>query len=174
MKCPACDNGLSRHTVAGVELDICQYGCGGIWFDQFEFRKFDEPHEYADAVLDLQVNSNHRVDQDRKRHCARCADQVMLRRYYSPKQSIAIDECAMCGGIWLDYGELGQIRNMFKSHEEFHDYARDFLQKEFGGELTAKYGEWSEEAKPFERFSNLFRFLYPSWWLPGSQDWGKY
>ncbi len=47
MNCPACNNALSTINVSGIELEICSGGCGGIWFDQFEFRKFDEPHEYA-------------------------------------------------------------------------------------------------------------------------------
>ncbi len=55
MHCPACDDELSHLTVAGVELDICADGCGGIWFDLHEFRKFDEPHEYAgDELLDIE------------------------------------------------------------------------------------------------------------------------
>ena len=174
MKCPACDNSLSNLMVSDVELNICQNGCGGIWFDQFEFRKFDEPHEHAEEILGLQINRTCQPVHLEKRHCARCEHQLMLRRFYSPKQKIMIDECPMCGGIWTDYGELGQIRSMFKTHEEFQSCAKDFMEKEFGTELEDKYAEWSEEARPFERYSNMFKFLYPSWWIPGDQDWGKF
>ena len=51
MKCPACSNRLQEMTVAGVTVDICKDGCGGIWFDNFEMKKFDEPHEPACLAL---------------------------------------------------------------------------------------------------------------------------
>ena len=41
MKCPACENELTDKDVGGVTVDICNGGCGGLWFDNFEFKKFD-------------------------------------------------------------------------------------------------------------------------------------
>lgn len=174
MKCPACDDPLYKRSISDIELDICSNGCGGIWFDQFEFKKFDEPHEYSDEVLELEITSNREVDHTAKRHCARCDDQFMLRRFYSPKQEIEIDECAMCGGIWLDYGELGRIRKMFNSYDEFRAHANDFMSKEFGDELNATYAEWAKQTESYNRFANMFKLLYPSWWIPDKQDWGKF
>jgi len=43
MNCPACGNILEQMTVGDVTVDVCQRGCGGIWFDNFELEKFDEP-----------------------------------------------------------------------------------------------------------------------------------
>jgi len=39
MNCPACKNELAPTTVGGVTVDVCQNGCGGIWFDNLELRK---------------------------------------------------------------------------------------------------------------------------------------
>jgi uncharacterized protein len=40
-----------------------------------------------------------------------------MRHFWSVKREITIDECAECGGIFLDAGELGRIRSEFSSHE---------------------------------------------------------
>lgn len=174
MKCPACDDPLYRKTISNIELDICSDGCGGIWFDQFEFKKFDEPHEFTEEVLELEMIPDKEVDHTERRKCARCDDQLMLRRFYSPNQEIEIDECAMCAGIWLDYGELGRIRNKYDSYDDLRAHADDFMTKEFADDVNKAYEEWSEETASYNRFSNMFKFLYPSWWIRGKQDWGKF
>ena len=45
MNCPACSRPLTKLTVEDVDVDACHGGCGGLWFDNFELAKFDEPHE---------------------------------------------------------------------------------------------------------------------------------
>ncbi|MGB1799639.1 MAG: zf-TFIIB domain-containing protein [Gammaproteobacteria bacterium] len=174
MKCPACHDPLYRKIISDIELDICLDGCGGIWFDQFEFKKFDEPHEFTEEVLELETQANKEVDHIERRECARCEKQLMLRRFYSPKQQIEIDECAMCGGIWLDYGELGRIRNQYDSYEDLQAHTKEFMNKEFGEEVNKVYEEWAEETASYNRFANMFKFLYPSWWISGKQDWGNF
>ena len=42
MKCPACDRELTETQVGAVAVDICQGGCGGVWFDAFELQRVDE------------------------------------------------------------------------------------------------------------------------------------
>ena len=51
MNCPACGNVLEEMKVGDVMVDVCQGGCGGIWFDNYELEKFDEPHESAGEEL---------------------------------------------------------------------------------------------------------------------------
>ena len=55
MKCPVCSNLLEAMTAGDVTVDVCKGGCGGIWFDNFELKKFDEPCESAgEALLDIE------------------------------------------------------------------------------------------------------------------------
>lgn len=174
MKCPACDAPLYEMTVTGVELDVCRT-CGGIWFDQYEFKKFDEPHEFAgDEILEIEAKANRAVQYEGQRQCSRCEDQLMTRRFYSPRQQIEIDECYVCGGIWLDYGELIEIRKLFKTDEERQSYVAQEFSQEFGRELADFYQELSQETAKYNRFANMFKFLYPSWYIPGDQEWGKF
>jgi len=51
VKCPACFNELTKKQVGSVEVDVCQGGCGGIWFDAFELQRVDEEEERAGEHL---------------------------------------------------------------------------------------------------------------------------
>ncbi|HOX04376.1 MAG TPA: zf-TFIIB domain-containing protein [Candidatus Paceibacterota bacterium] len=111
MICPACGNTLSPWNAGSVVVDVCQGGCGGIWFDLFEMRKVDEQEEREGrTLLHIVANPAIRVDARRKRPCPRCDGVYMMRRFFSRKKHVEIDECGNCGGIWLDPGELEKIR----------------------------------------------------------------
>ena len=115
MKCPACGNRLVQITVHGVTLDVCKGACGGIWFDAFELKKFDEPHETAGELLEIERDPNVVVDKTRRYHCPKCADMVMARHFFTVRHEIEVDECPGCAGFWLDGGELDMIRSQFDS-----------------------------------------------------------
>ena len=51
MNCPACGNVLEEMTVSDIAVNVCQGGCGGIWFDNFELEKVDTASESAGAGL---------------------------------------------------------------------------------------------------------------------------
>jgi uncharacterized protein len=111
MKCPACFNELTEIQVGNLAVDVCQGGCGGIWFDVFELQKVDEEPEAAgEALLHIQRNERLIVDRSRKRECPRCAGIKLHRHYFSAKRKIEVDQCPNCGGYWLDAGELALIR----------------------------------------------------------------
>lgn len=111
MKCPACFNELTQMQVGHLSVDVCQGGCGGIWFDAFELQRVDERHEAAgDTLLEVRNDPLVAVDPTRKRECPRCAGIKLLRHFFSARRRIEVDECPNCGGYWLDHGELAQIR----------------------------------------------------------------
>ena len=55
IKCPACGCEMVKVFMpkAGVNLDVCINGCGGIYFDNREFLEFDEPHEDISPLEEL-------------------------------------------------------------------------------------------------------------------------
>jgi Zn-finger nucleic acid-binding protein len=111
MKCPACFNPLSEIQVGSLKVDVCQGGCGGIWFDAFELQRVDEEAEAAgERLLDIQRDESIHVDPARKRECPRCEGFKLKRHFFSAKRRVEVDECPNCGGYWLDAGELAQIR----------------------------------------------------------------
>lgn len=131
MKCPACAQALSQIATGGVQLDVCQAGCGGVWFDNFELAKFDEAHEEAGPVLEANRSLGVSVKKT-GRACPRCA--LPLRsRFSSVKRRVQVDECPGCAGIWLDADELDAIRSEFKTQAD-----REQAADELFGELTEK------------------------------------
>ena len=175
MKCPTCGNPLQEMTVGDVKVDVCKGGCGGIWFDWFELKKFDEPHESAgESLLDIERDESIAVDHTKKLNCPKCADIVMMRHFFSVKKQVEVDECPGCGSFWLDAGELGKIRNLFKTEEERHKAAEEYFKEVFGDKLTAMQAEDEAKLNKVRKISNMFRFICPSYYIPGKQDWGAF
>jgi Zn-finger nucleic acid-binding protein len=111
MKCPACFNELSQVQVGSLVVDVCQGGCGGIWFDAFELQRVDEEEEAAgEPLLHIECDPKVQVDTTRKRECPKCAGVKLQRHYFSARRRVEVDECPNCAGYWLDAGELAQIR----------------------------------------------------------------
>lgn len=175
MKCPACNNGLTPMQAGEVTVDICKEGCGGIWFDNFELKKFDEPHESeGEILLDIPKKNSLKVDVQGKRGCPKCPDIKMHQHFFSVKRHVTVDECAQCAGIWLDAGELGQIRSLFKTEKERKEAAQKYFSELFDGKLHQMSQESDEKLNKVRRFSNMFKFLCPSAYIPGKQEWGAF
>lgn len=114
--CPACD--CEMHKIVDPEtntcIDICLDGCGGIFFDNRELEKFDETPENADEIFKaIEGKSFKPVETDEVRICPIC--EVSMVKMGSGIEGVEIDVCNVCGGKFLDNGELEKIRNGVKS-----------------------------------------------------------
>jgi Zn-finger nucleic acid-binding protein len=102
MNCPKCEGALRRVQVEDIELDQCDR-CSGIWFDSGELQRVlgskssDELKRRA---------KNKREDDVKRATCPRCKGEGKLVQVASLTSDIHIDTCAVCGGQWLDGGEL--------------------------------------------------------------------
>lgn len=111
MKCPACSHELTQIKIGGLVVDVCQESCGGIWFDNLELQRVDEATELdLQPYLDIRHDLSVEIDFQARRQCPRCAGIVLMRHGYAGHREVQVDSCANCGGIWLDSGELAQIR----------------------------------------------------------------
>ena len=175
MECPACGNQLQQMTAGDVTVDVCKGGCGGIWFDNFELKKFDEPHESeGEQLLEVERNESVTVDHTKRLKCPKCDNIVMMRHFFSVKKQVEVDECPNCAGFWLDAGELGKIRGLFKTEEERHKAADEYFQEVLGGKLDAMQAEDEAKLAKAKKIANMFRFICPSYYVPGKQDWGAF
>ena len=175
MNCPACSNELTQMTVADVTVDVCKNGCGGIWFDNFELKKFDEPAESAgEELLDIERDPSVQVDHEQRLNCPKCGDVVMMRHFFSVKHKVQVDECPGCAGVWLDAGELGQIREMFDSEEARIKAGEEYFNEVFGGQIAASEAQNQEKIEKAQRFANMFKWVCPSAYIPGKQTWGAF
>jgi len=102
---------LTEIRVGAVAVDICQGGCGGIWFDAFELKKVDEQHEAAgEPLVQIKRGPVRQADSSQKRACPRCDGVKLKRHLFNPKSTVEVDHCPNCAGYWLDAGELEKIR----------------------------------------------------------------
>ena len=111
IECPACGCEMKKIYVEDAEacVDICTDGCGGIYFDNREFEKFDEPHENVDAILkELEGKEFKETDTREVRICPVC--NVPMVKAGSGVSGVEIDVCYTCGAKFLDNGELEKIR----------------------------------------------------------------
>lgn len=175
MKCPACDRELQQVTVSDITVDVCKNGCGGIWFDNFELEKVDEPHEAAgEALLDIEIDPSIKIDFSKTRTCPKCEGQKMIKHFASVKHQVELDECPSCGGIWLDKGELSKIRSQFTTEEERKEALRTYLDKAIGPELARMRAENEQQLQKAKKVVRMFRFICPSYYIPGKQEWGAF
>lgn len=175
MKCPACANTLTRMTVGDVDIDVCQGGCGGIWFDRFELKKLDEPNEpETDWFTTIERDASGTIDDSRRRKCPKCGDVYMMRHFFSVKAEVEVDECPGCAGYWLDYGELTKIRKLFESEEARNRAADEYFSELFDDKLQAEHAAADSRLAKARKFANVLRFLCPSWYVPGKQEWGSF
>lgn len=162
MNCPRCTNPMSQITAAGAIIDACHLGCGGLWFDQNEVKRFDEAVEDASDLLSVETDPNTTVDLNDRVTCPACADQVMMRHFFTTNHEVEVDECPSCAGFWLDAGELARVRALFDTADESNTAAREHFRAEFGAQLDTIAAEGAESAARADRFRSLFSFICPS------------
>ena len=122
--CPACNSEMEKVFIesAGINIDVCANGCGGMLFDNRELEKFDEKHENADKILEITKDKDFiTVDQTKPRICPVC--NAPMVKMGAGKGNVKIDVCNVCGAKFLDHGELLAIRDA--SNEEYEETAKE-------------------------------------------------
>jgi hypothetical protein len=147
-------------------VDVCKYGCGGIWLDRSEYKKVDQQSETAGkALLNIERNPNIKVDHSRRRFCPRCENIVMARRFSSFKRQVEIDTCPYCGGYWLDGGEIDRIRSLFDTEQDRYKATDQYL-SDFQEKAMERYATEQEHIKESQKrdestIARFFRFFNP-------------
>jgi len=132
MNCPACSSVLTERTTGSLTVDICEDGCGGIFFDRFEIQQVDEAPEGAgEALLQWSNLGTTKTPNTSKRYqCPRC-DMIMMRSLFKPDIKVTVDTCPKCAGLWLDKGELNAIRDATGSDADRKKAAQRFVYQAF-------------------------------------------
>ncbi len=150
IECPACGKKMEKIFMpsAGVNLDVCVDGCGGIYFDNRELNKFDEKHEDIEPLIKaFEGKTYSKIDTAETRICPVCS-MKMVKNYASAKHEVQIDECYSCGGKFLDHCELDKIREQYATEEERAADVIKELYSKVGAEL--RFSEQMHE----ERMAN--------------------
>ena len=108
MKCPRCENKvLCEFENEGVDFDFCDQGCHGVWSDHGELAYYLETEKDLPKSRDFESDGI-----GSEMACPRCETQTMIEISYLPDQGPDIDLCTKCGGIWMDFKELGEIQKL--------------------------------------------------------------
>jgi len=175
MNCPACGRELTEMAAGELTVDVCKGGCGGVWFDRFELQKVDDrPETAAPELLDVPRDPSVRVDASKRRKCPKCDDVVMMRHFFGVRKEVEVDECPGCAGFWLDHGELNRVREQFESAQDREQATEKWLDANAGAQLSEMAEESQERLQKARRFARFFRFVCPTWYIPGDQKWGAF
>ena len=119
--CPRCKCPLEIHRFRENELDICPK-CSGLWIDAGEFKRLaSERDVYSDETIPNEYVRKGLPQEKEYLPCVRCGS-LMIRRNFKKISGVLIDLCRD-HGIWLDAGELEQIRCFIANGglEEYQD-----------------------------------------------------
>ena len=146
LNCPACGKTMEKVFIPsqGINIDICTEGCGGIFFDNREFDRFDEKDEDISEILTkIEGKKFSKPDESLTRVCPNCGAQ-MVKNHSSIKKEIEIDECYTCGGKFLDNSELVKIRAEYENNDERDEDILRYVYKEIGGQLAEQEKKYSQ------------------------------
>ena len=110
LNCPACRSQMVKEFANGFELDVCS-NCLGVWFDEGELGKMAKlPKQgFESRQPTAPVPLTHL-----QRSCPMCQTTLESSQYqYTSK--ITIDRCQKCGGVFIDQGELEEIREFIEN-----------------------------------------------------------
>ena len=174
MLCPNCKIPLTEKKIGDITVDVCT-PCGGLWFDNFELSKMDEAHETAGEELTRTPPPFSRKASPTEKHpCLKCEGVTMRRFFASVNREIEIDECPQCAGTWLDGGELASLRAQFKTDEERKKAALAYFSENFEQKLHAQAGQTAMDTAQKQQIARAFRYVLPSYWIPGKQKGGAF
>ena len=168
MKCPVCSKEMVVQDFGGVKVDVCKNGCKGIWFDHGELVKLDEKNEGLGQALKEALHYPRANDENREQLlCPKCGTPMQTHKYKRSKE-VNVDECYICGGFFLDSGELTEIRDTYMSDEEVKAYMKKLI------DAVPAYQVYKEKKADMERLSErteaidkYTKFLRLSYWAGG-------
>jgi Zn-finger nucleic acid-binding protein len=122
VNCPRCWKEMVQAEIElfgpNITVDLCP-NCSGLWLDQGELRKLLKSKKLTDYLTkDIGTKS------DSKLVCPRCGGLMDLEM----ADDVEVDVCLNCSGVWLDQGELEELK--LKSKEGFtYDEAEKAVEK---------------------------------------------
>ena len=164
IKCPACEKIMQKIFMsgAGVNIDICLDGCGGIFFDNREFQRFDDKEENIDVIINaIEGKIFDSVDSDVTRICPACGAK-MVKNYVSQKHKIMIDECYSCGGKFLDNKELQATRDEYCSVDEKRNETEIFVREAVSKGKDAECQYIADKANRHPVLRDVFDYVIDS------------
>lgn len=165
MNCPVCGKPMVEEDFGGVMIDYCKNGCHSMWFDWMEIVRLDETDEGFGNALKEAISDPRSNDEDRDPiNCPKCGVPMHVHRYKAARE-VNVDECYVCGGFFLDSGELRDIREQHITEADEKAYVDSLLQN------MPAYREGLEDLEKDRQraaaVKKMTRFLRPSFYISG-------
>jgi uncharacterized protein len=169
LKCPACGKTMVDQDFGGVQAHTCANGCKGIYFDWLQMQKRDHKNQGFGDALQAALQSPRSNDTNRERlHCPKCS-LLMYRHQFALDKEVNIDECYGCGGMFLDSGELKELRDHSMSPQEEQAYLNKLVEDMPETKELERQEEKDEQRA--EALAKYTRFLRLSYYATGGHDW---
>lgn len=108
--CPKCRTMMKRVTIDGVEVDRCQ-GCGGLWLDLGEKDALMKKRIHVKQADPARPVHHGRQEAKTIMHCPRDKSRL-IRMHDAEQRHIEFESCSVCGGVFLDPGELTDLSTL--------------------------------------------------------------
>jgi Zn-finger nucleic acid-binding protein len=146
--CPRCACSLEENEYRGSIIDLCP-GCAGLWLDVEEFDYHASQRDtFADPTIPRAFRKKPFIEKKGYLKCVRC-DALMVQKNFRRISGVLIDICRD-HGVWLDAGELEQIRCFI---------ANGGLNKSQDKEIAANSITISKLASEIKDLNTLFKTL---------------
>ncbi len=106
LPCPACVKAMKSTQIEGMSLELC-YECGGLWMDRGETERLLQREQLPYSLENPPARDPKSVVVPHgQRRCPKCESPLVL----ADIEGVDAEGCRGCGGLWLEKGELGELR----------------------------------------------------------------
>ena len=167
MQCPSCQNPLSEQSVAGLAVFACVGSCCGLWFPRRAVRRLSAlPRAAGRALLALPRAEGVRLFRDPEHPCPRCQTTLLYRHGFIPRLETEIDQCAKCGGFWVDPGALARLNDPDLPEEKRQALARDYFEELFEKRVRGMNLVNHDTLEAAREIIRIFQFITPEAYGP--------
>ena len=166
MNCPSCNNELKALAVTGVRVLACAGSCGGLWFERNQLKKLKNRNTGAGAeLLRVERAEGVHVFRDVQHPCPHCIHSLLYRHWFSRKFHYEVDQCAKCGGFWIDVGALARLSPQSPAEAE-QQTAKMYFKNLFEENLKPENLLHPDTQAAARIIVKIFRFLTPKTLFP--------
>ena len=115
VECPKCSGDMESQVVHGVATDRCAV-CGGLWLEALGRERLMTHAEAAvevdtgEPAIGAEMNAQQRID------CPNCK-AAMIHMVDVDQPHVGFEACTVCGGVFLDAGELRDLADFTRSEK---------------------------------------------------------
>ena len=160
MECPACENVLTKFINAGVKVLACKDECGGLWFSQSQVKRLEKFKSGLGAsLLKIKRADGVKVYRGVEHICPQCKTTLLFRHFFSKEFDTEVNQCAKCGGFWVDFSGLAKLQSMSgqKKQKALDQYFSIIFYKKIRGIYILN----EDVAEAIKNINLILQFLCP-------------